>query len=309
MLASPPPQDAGGPALAFIATKPIQIIATLILSRQLASTRSSLCVVPTFADGEAVARRLAQRVDTFSSVFTATSRVRALLAHAMRGHDVVFLDSDVGARSTLTMRLVHTLRPRLRFAVYEEGVSLFEPPALERPRRVFELLGATPTMGEGVLTTEVWTYTPEMLRARLPHKRLMRIEQAPAAFAERERDLLASVFWPTYEHDTRGWGGTRCRLYLSSWQIDPRGLAHLKESSDFTVFKPHPHIREARTVGSDVADQVLSATVPAELVVLALARAFEEVTVLHDDSTTARYVTLPNVRFVRLADVPTTSVR
>ena len=288
------------PSLGFIATKPVQIMASLILSRQLAPASSSLCVVPSFADAAAVTRRLAVHAGTFKTVFAARDRVRGLFAQAQHGHDVVFLDSDVGARTTAAMRLVHVLRPRLRFAVYEEGESLFHPLLQERPRRLFEMLGATPTLGAGVLTSEVWTYAPEALRRRLPDARLMRIEETLAAFVERERELLTSVFWPTIERDTRHWRGGRCLLYLSSWDVDPRGLTLLRASSDFALFKPHPHIQDADAVAGGAANQVLSAAVPAELALFALARAFDEVVVLHHGSTTARYVSLPNVRFIHL---------
>lgn len=273
----------------------------LTLDEQLSRAGSTLCVVPTFADAARVTERLARHAQGFAAVHSAPNRVRALFSQAARGHGVIMVDSDVGARTTLAMRVLRGLHPGLRFAVYEEGESLFAPMAQERPAEILVRLGATPTIGQGALTSEVWSYTPEALRARLPDKRLMRIERPPAEYVASQRDLLNAVFWPSHARDTHAWGGSRCVLYLSSWDVDRRVLARLRQSGAYTIFKPHPHLTDAGRTGLAEVDQVLPAEIPSELVLLTLAEAFEEVRVLHHGSTTQRYVTSSNVHFTNVS--------
>lgn len=293
--------------IAFIATKPIQIITSMILAQQLACETASLSVVPNFADGLAVTDRLRRHGHEFASVSAARNRVLAIVGHGVRGAPRIFIDRDMGARTTATMRLVKAMRPQTRFALYEEGLSLLDPSLEARPRLIMERLGATPELGTGHLTEEVWTYSPDTLRLRLPSKRIYKIDVSLAAFMEQERSRLVEVFWPSYVDDIRGWGGERCCLYLSSWHVDQGALARLARSPGRSICKLHPHIRDQTLIDRGAVDQVLSPAIPAELVVIALARAFEAVEVLHDNTSTAHYISLPNVRFLQVDDAEATT--
>ena len=285
-------------SLGFVATKPIQIITSMILARQFSPRRCGLCVVPLFADASGFLRRVRDDRAPFDSVTSAHSRASAIISQAL-GHDRVLIDSDVGAKSTAAMWLAHRLRPRVRFALYEEGTSLFDPLPIERPSDLHVRLGATARMGTGALTEEVWTYSPEDLRAKLATTPVRQIETSVSVFVLEHHAHLARLFWPSRDEDTRHWRGTRCCVYLSSYQVDKRALAYLKRSSAYTVLKLHPHFRSDSVAAEAQVDQRVPAGIPAELIVYALAATFDSVEVLHDGSTIERYVQAPNVRFVR----------
>lgn len=298
------PSASGRPVIGFIATKPIQIVTCMSIAHQLGGMPVDLHVVRSFADADGVIARLRSRAQVFRCVRAAPHRLLALAAQGGDAYRKVFIDSDVGARPTVMMWLLRRLRPQLSFALYEEGLSLFEPRDDERPWRVFEWLGATPTLGEGAFTDEVWTYSPEELRARLPGKTLSRIDEKPADFIRREHAMLTEVFWPSFATDTSDLQGQRCCFYLPSWQPDPRSLDYLARRTDHTLLKLHPHTRsrEVQARARAAADRVLPAAVPAELVLSTLAQRFQQVDVLHDGTTTARYFDAPNVRFFAIDD-------
>lgn len=308
-LRRPVPSDAIGrtatdaAAVAFIATKPIQIITSMILAQQFAPRPASLCVVPSFAGADGFLERIRQYPTPFAHVFSAHSRATAIVHQALRGHDQVLFDSDVGAKTTFAMWLAQRLRPTVRFAIFEEGTSLFDPLAIERPSEFHIRLGATARMGTGVRTEAVYTYSPEELRTKLPGKPVRQIETSIAAFVSEQQATLASVFWPSQEEDTHHWHGARCCVYLSAYNVDPRALEYLGRTRAYTVLKLHPHFRNDPSVPEIRVDQRISAGIPAELVLNKLASSFESVEVLHAGSAIERYLAAPNVRFLRVDDV------
>lgn len=287
--------------LGFVATKPLQVMTATAIACQLVATPSVLVVVPAFADGERIVGRLAELETGFVDVQFGRSRVASLLQLGARGVSRIFLDSDVGLKTPLAMRLVRQYRRGVRFSVYEEGVSLITPFERDRPKPLLVRLGATMNLGESAIVDEVWTYTPDLVRPRLPTKALRQIETRLEDFISSHWSFLADAFWPDHARDTRSWTGNACCIYLSSWEVDLRVLARIAKARAFTICKPHPHIRH------DVAwpegiDQVLHPSIPAELVIIELAKRFAEVEVLHHASSAAAYVAAPNVHFVDLPD-------
>jgi hypothetical protein len=285
----------------FVTTKPLQVMTASVIARQLVGTPALLVVVPTFADGARIVGRLSTLDTGFADVRSGRSRVASILQLGARGASRIFVDSDMGLKTPLAMRLVRLARRGVRFSVYEEGVSLVTPFVRDRPNPLLARLGATLNLGEAAVVDEVWTYTPELVRPRLPTKRLHRIETGLEAFVASQRSFLTDAFWPDHARDVARWAGDACCVYLSSWEVDPRAVARLAETRAFTICKPHPHIRQGVAL-PDGIDQVLHPSIPAELVLMELAKRFGEVEVLHHASSAAAYVTAPNVRFVDLPD-------
>ncbi len=291
------------PAVGFVATKPLQIISSMIVARQLGLRPAVLCVVPAFAEAEGVIARLRVADAGFASVCRARHRSIALMSLAMLGAARIFLDSDVGVKTPVAMYLARALRPRLRFSLYEEGLSLIKPHPEERPSNMLVSLGAVPTLGEGRLTDEIWTYSPDAVRARLPEGGCVkRIEPRIEDFVVGLRQLLSVVFWPSLTDDVRRWSGRRCLLYLSSWRVEPRVFDHMAGVDAFTICKFHPHLSGVTTHPRGV-DHVVSAAVPAELLLLELLERFDDVEVWHHGTTVAYYVTSSRIRFKHVAEV------
>lgn len=290
-----------GDHVAFLATKPLQIMTAMNLAAQRAHRRATLWIVPSFADATVIIERLSSLPLGFDEVHAVPTRRAALLLAAGSGIERLYIDRDMGLQTTYALRWIRATRPRVRFSLYEEGSALFEPEASERPSRISELLGATLTLGEGPLTDEIWTFAPAELRRRLPNKPLRPIEIGVRQFVAVHRDLLLHAFWPTFERDARAWNGSSACIYLSSWAVSPLAYVYLAESSDFTLCKLHPHIRDDVALPERV-DQVLPAAIPAELVIAELAKCFDHVEVLHEGTTTLRYVQAPNVRYRLVVD-------
>lgn len=290
-----------GPVVAFVATKPLQILTSIIVARQLSLHRARLVVVPNFAGADGAVARLSRHETGFERVGSAPNRFAAILSLGAEDVERVFVDSDVGLKTPIAMGLLRLLRPRVRFSLYEEGVSLIEPEPADRPHPLYVRLGAVKDLGESRSVDEVWTYTPDAVRVRLPSKALHRIDAALGDFVRAERQLLHAVFWDGFEFDTYGWGGTLCRIYLSSWRVDHDAMAYLTRSHGYRIFKPHPHIRHDVALPYQL-DQVLAASIPAELVIVALAKVFATVEVMHHGSSVATYVQAPNVRYIRVEE-------
>ncbi len=290
----------------FVATKPLQIITSILVARQLRPLRSRLVVVPNFADGDRVVERLSRHETGFESIKSAPNRFAAILSARTEDVEQIFVDSDVGVKTLVAMQLLRVLKRRVRFSLYEEGIALIEPDQSTRPPAVFKRMGVAMDLGDSRVIEEIWTYTPDAVRDRLPTKAVRRIAATVGHFVRAEHQLLQDVFWETFEKDTRGWGGALCHLYLSSWRVDRNALAYLARSHGYRIFKPHPHIRHDVALTSGL-DQVLPASIPAELVIVELARAFTTVEVVHHGSSVASYVSAPNVRYVRAEDVLATA--
>lgn len=287
------------PSVGFVATKPLQIMNSINVWRQLGSPGASLCIAPLFAESAAVAKRLYAENPGFASISMVRSRVAAVMSLAARGVQRIFLDSDVGIKTPTAMRIARLVRPRLRFSLYEEGTGLIEMPPEDAPGPFSQALGAITAFGESPLTEEVWTYHPAAVRRRLPDMKTLGIDQSLADFVRTNRDLLVKVFWPSFVGDVDRWSGPRSCVYLSSWQVHPRAQQYMERSDAFTVWKLHPHIQGDVTLPAHV-DQVIPAGVPAELLIMEMARTFDSVEVLHHGSSTEMYLRLPNVRFHRV---------
>ena len=174
------------------------------------------------------------------------------------------------------MRLARLIHRQIGFSLYEEGTGTVEIPEADRPVRVSRVLGAVSAFGESRLMEEVWTYSPAAVRARLPNRNVMPITRSLADFVRCNRDLLMDTFWPSFHEDRQLWRGRRCCLYLSSWEVQAQAYSYLASADAFTICKLHPHIRDFVEMPPTV-DQLIRSSVPAELLILELARVFEAV--------------------------------
>lgn len=286
----------GRPTVGFVATKPLQIMNSINVWRQLGSPRAILYIAPLFSESAAVAKRLYAENPGFAMISMVRSRVAAVVSLAANGVDRIFLDSDVGIKTPLAMRVARLIQPRVRFSLYEEGTGLIEIPPEDAPGRVSQTLGAIMAFGESPLTEEVWTYHPAAVKRRLPDMKTLGISQTLSEFVRTNRDLLIRVFWPSYAADVGAWPDSSCCLYLSSWEVHPQAYNYLARSAAFTIWKLHPHIQDPLAVPEHV-DQVIPSGVPAELLIMEMARTFDSVEVLHHGSSTEMYMRPPNVRF------------
>jgi len=88
-----------------------------------------------------------------------------------------------------------------------------------------------------------------------------------------------------------------CAIYLTSWVVHNVGLARLNEFVGDRFMKPHPYIKSTPELSKI---QIISASAPAELVVMDLLTKYTQVTVFHHGSSCERYVDDERVVFVRL---------
>ncbi len=288
--------------LGFVATKPMQVLTAINVWEQLGAPQATLCVTPTFMDAKGVVGRLAERSSGFMSVVQARSRAAAVVGLAYHGAARVFIDSDVGLKTPFAMWLARRLNAGVRFSLYEEGTGLKEIPPEHIPNRLLRTFGATSAFGESRLMEEVWTYDSQAVGARLPHRPMRQIARGLDDFVRSRRAMLLDIFWPAFEEHAAHWHGTKCCVYLSSWEVEPRVSGYLSSLDAFTLWKLHPHIKRSAGPVPGV-DQEVQAVVPAELLIIELADFFDEVVVVHHGTAVEQYVKSANVRFVPVEDV------
>lgn len=284
-------------SVAFLATKPLQILVCLMLSRQLGlSGTADLFVVDNFAGAGAVIDDLAKLRFGWRSVRRCGSRFQALDLASRRSRKV-FLDRDVGLAMFFAM-LCQKAAHGTEFAIYEEGVSSYDAVSelSRRQQLVLNLVGGATMLGRSRLTSEFWLFKPGDVALDLHHEsKLRRIEGELQRFIRDERESLSQLFWrgSPIEHPSE----PECHLYLPSWTPDTHTAMAVLEQQGDSFLKLHPHTREGHPVSTLGFKRVLPSVIPAELLLAELCDRYQVVHVYHHGSSVTRYYRSGQVRF------------
>lgn len=284
-----------GRGVAFIATKPLQVIVSMVLRDQLGLRgTAALHVVDNFDGARDVANRLRDTDDWLSVDLHADRQVA--LREASKRSKRIFLDRDVGMRMFLEMLAVR-MRTGSRFSVYEEGISSYDKVSELSPKHqaLLRVVGGASIHGRSRFTSELWLFRPE--EAPLPSRlvpRLRRIEERLSAYVSKHRAELVQLFWPS-EHLPAG--GPRCNVYLPGWEPNLGIARSIVGLGDDSLLKLHPHTRAKDPVQDLSFTYSVPASVPAELILPELSARYEQVEVHHHDSSVVLYAELDNVVF------------
>lgn len=293
--------------VAFIVTKPLQIMICMAICDQLElSQRSHLLVVTSFHEAEAVLQRIREHDPRWLSVSAYLTRRDAVVECVARAYEMVFVDTDVGPQSAWELRRLKKSVPGVMLCVYEEGLGTYRDDLCSaRGVVLMRALGASTHFGGLAVTDEIWLFQPELYASQFPrtaHK-VRAIEPNLDVWISTNRQLLESAFLgaPLDHIFPENARGGRCALYLTSWTWRPELCETITSWGGPAILKMHPHIEEDAPALAALFDVVVPARVPAELVVLALARRFDDVAVFHHGSSTAAYVYPRNVTYFKMS--------
>jgi len=286
----------------FVCTKPLQLMVAMILAPKFAD--AELLLVDSFAGVEKVGGSAVLK-KYFSTVSLFRTRQRALRAVLTKPYDKVFVDSDVGVRLQLTLLFLKAFRPRIRIAVYEEGIGTYRadmiPSGLKR--LLYGMLGAGGYFGGSVFVNEVHCFEPERYKSIIgdtSHTVRGIDEDFLDWIQAHEEDLF--LLFPGVEDLPLGCSDTKV-VFLTDWNVDTSVIQFFESRSDVFV-KPHPHI-QAETL-EDMKSRFPHSTwapanVPAEILILYLLKQSGKVIVLHSNSSVAHYLrAMEAVKFIEI---------
>lgn len=287
--------------VAFVVTKPIQLVFAVGIIRQL-ELRDAACLIMTddFKDAYYVCRRASEVDWDLSSVgikFCA-DRSDAERIAAKLGAKQIFVDSDVGLKRFLLLLRTQIRIKRPRIWVYEEGVGTYRTDLYEHglKRRIFDVVGVGTRFGGSRFTSGIFVRDPDRFRKLFPNNssEVRHIECTPSEMLSENLEQWSEIFG---YRPVSASSESACALYLSNWLVHQSGLEHLRKFLGDRYFKPHPHIKTLPEV-TDIA--LVSATAPAELVLMDLLEKYTCVTVFHHGSSVEHYVTDERIAYVRL---------
>lgn len=275
---------------AFVVTKPLQLIFTVAIIRQLnVADRSCIIITDSFSGSEGVAERL-RSVDWDLSrvgVLFCRDRSKAEQIVADMGAKKIFVDGDVGVRRFLILLKTQICINRPEIWVYEEGHGTYRTDLYSNSKRaIFASLGVGTHFGGSSLAKGLYVLAPDEYDKAFPHhkKEVHQIESAPYDTIKRDFTAWCEIF--SYVPITNT-GQKTCALYLSSWVIDPIAIERLKKMPGDIFIKPHPHIRNFEPVPGIMS---IDPGAPSELVLIALLKEYDHVEVFDHMSSVRRYI-------------------
>lgn len=291
---------------AFLATKPLQIMVSMAIRDQLQiEEQSHLMVIPEFRDANLVVRRVREFDSRWLTVSEFSRKHDAIIQCVQGQYHRVFLDSDVGVRNAWTLRMLKAWSPSTRLCVFEEGIGTYRQDIYSPARGMaVRALGGSTHFGGLPATNEVWVHRPDAYGSLFPRQadKVRVINSSLQSWIASNMSQLELIFLggPLDDLLPQGSRRGRCAVYLTAWTWRPDAYEVVRAWGGLSVLKLHPHIQSDEDELRSLFDLALPASIPAELVLLALARRFEEVAVFHHGTSTEQYIHHEGVTYFNL---------
>lgn len=285
---------------AFIVTKPLQLMIAMSLMDQLGlKADSDILVVDAFASAEDVARRLRKYPGYGSVVFCEDHRKAYRIAQSRHYHHL-YIDTDVGLYKYAQLAFIKALYREKIINVYEEGVGTYRNDLYRGARKYFlDLIGAGTYFGGCSLISKIYAYKLEEYNVKLnaPHNRVEEITKPLEQFIFENSAILNDVFnvGELEKVITSSMCYEECHVYLSGWNIDYSIMGELERLPGLKLFKPHPHIKNARKNEGFLS---VPAYIPAEILFVNLLEKFKKINVYHHGTSASRYINSNRIHFV-----------
>ncbi|WP_143594695.1 hypothetical protein [Thioclava sp. DLFJ5-1] len=283
---------------AFLISKPLQLMISLLVLRQL-----HLDVIPVFLVTNSFrgAKDIAGRLNAVypnqveAPFFETQAEAYSYLGEKRLAH--VFIDSDVGFQKAFTLARLKQLSRGNRIYVFEEGLGTYRDDLYRGLKaRVFSALGIATRFGASRFVDKVFLLTSDEYVEKFPDlaTKAIKISGSLSDFMSEEHENLRLVFGfagvATPSHDRK----EVCHLYLTSWSVDEDFLDNFSRLPGDLFIKAHPHIK------TDILPrgiEAIDAGIPAELAIVELLRYYEAVRVFDHMSSTRRYITSQRASF------------
>lgn len=289
--------------VAFIATKPLQLMVAMTLREQLClEYQAQLLLVSDFNEADQVFELIKVHDRKWTNVHLYVTRKAALNACQEMALDTIFIDSDVGVRTGLSLCKIKMKERHTSIYVYEEGRGTYQDDYYTSFKAtLLRLMGVGDKLGGSCFTGGIWVYAPDEYIDKCSPKRLPvhRITKDLSSFVCENGPLLekffrhASATMPSIKENEH------CIVYLSSWKVYESDIADLAQHCTRYI-KLHPHIRDYDTSFLDEGSVLVPSSMPAELLLINLAKYYGTIDVYHHDSSVARYINMHNINFINL---------
>lgn len=282
---------------AFLISKPLQLMIALCIVQQSEwDTKPAFVILDTFSGAGEVADRLLHEFDQFQSPVFFTYREAALNFLEKAKFDHLFIDSDVGVRSFLTLAAQKFSNPRLLIHVYEEGLGTYRNNLyVGFKKKLFNLTGVGASFGGCRFVNSVYVFSAQEYIDNIPENgvKVNEIKGNLSKFIASNRDTLKRLF-EFSGVNSGAKNNSHCAIYLSNWSMDKEFISYFKLLKGDLFVKPHPHLRNC---GEFDGVRAIGANVPAELVIGDLMEVYEFVRVFDNHSSVRRYVSGHNLTF------------
>lgn len=291
-----------GRTIAFLVTKPLQLMVAETIAEQYNSYETILLLVNHFSDFDAVYSNV-KSYGRWGKVIRLESR-SAALSYVLKNKSVneLYLDSDVGFRIGFDLYKLHLLSfGRVSQFVYEEGIGTYRKDLYQDGfvKNGLRMLGMGSFFGGHYLSKKIYVYKPNNYSFDSSLRPISnKIEPALQLFIQ-ESEVRYKYYFGLSEKLVEI-KGEKLIIYLTSHYIDWKfvnGKLNVL-NSDFKVIKPHPHIKEC--ISSDSFDFVIPNKIPIELFICMINGRFDDVVVYHHGSSVENYIDAINLTYVNI---------
>lgn len=278
----------------FCVTKPLQLMVALAIVEQLPRGASPrFVVVDSFANAISIVKRFQDFFDIPVEFVADVGAAVKLMASS--SEKMVYIDSDVGVRKFFQLaRIKFSSREKI-IGVYEEGIGTYRDNIYKGiKRKLFDFLGVGTNFGGCRFVSKTYVFECAHYERIFGNGKAVGIKFGIAEMIERKRDLYR-VFGADESLFAELSCAEVCHLYLSSWSVSNKFIEKLLDFDGFKYVKLHPHIKVDCNFGG--CFRKIPAEIPAEIVVIELARRCKKLHVWHHGSSVQNYVRGNNIDF------------
>lgn len=286
--------------IGFIVTKPLQLMISISIARQIDKTsKKEFLIIDSFFGAENTSTNLGNQNEFKGCVKFFKTHRQAYLYAKNAGYEKLFIDSDVGFKKFKLLISLKITNFKTDIAVYEEGLGTYRSDLYTSTKRFLRCLGIGTHFGGCLFTSEIFLYDENEYRRKFFNSKtkVIKILTPISDLIDNEASLLNSVFNLSEKlHCHKHSKHNHCTIYLTDWSINPYIINKIQNRSGVFYLKPHPHIRDIDLPNSGFIK--ISPSIPAEILIKTLAKSFDRVSVIHHNSSVPRYISPPNVEFI-----------
>ena len=300
---------------AFVITKPIQYLIALTIREQLSNDVEDLIIINDFRDSQLFVDKIYKK--NWNKVHFLNKKKDLLNVVKLADYEELYLDSDVGFLNYLLFLRLKIFNSKINLHIFEEGIGTYLKETYlycQLKIALFKLFGIGTNFGSCIFTNSIYLYsTSEYLK--LNQRKPTNVVQIDLNIESLYKknieyfgflcncgliDKFISVL--NYKHT--------CVIILGTW-IEPHlKIDYLNESlksaiseakinidDDFIIVKEHPN-ENRRNIIPIIENSVhFNENAPAEILVYHLLIHFNQIKIIHHESTVTHYVTNNNVKF------------
>lgn len=293
----------------FIATKPLQIIVSLLLIEEESVEDCCVDIVDNFSDSLLVYKKIKEEYRR-ENVFFKNSKKRffSFFNAIMGGYEAVYIDGDIGTRLWLYIAFFKILNRGSKLYVYEEGIGTYRDniypsnPKNIIKKHIFNIFGISTYFGGCNFTDGIFVFEKNKYLKTFPDykKTVFHIKKRYEIFCEENLDFLKKIFCYDINSLEDVSSCNKVVLYLTSWSVDNNVVENIKSEyrNHIKIIKPHPHIKE--TLEFVDFNFVIPARIPAEILLIVLMKRYDEIIVFHHGSSVSHYIENNKIKYYEL---------